>query len=200
MGRIILPPSLLGVKSRQQIGVTFTGTALTTLDTTITSVDLNNSMLLTDGLLGSVAMGDVAISVSSFRAQLTSATNLRIQKNTVFSVSPTLMMAAQVIEFNAGVVKNLRRGTFTYTGTNVGVTTLQSTGSIFTALTNRDKCIINSLGYTASAVSNNASNVDDYIKKGNLVLNSALDGFDFRTSDASTGVTYTVSYEVVEFL
>lgn len=196
MSRIIAPPQILGVKSRQDFTLNMTG-LVNTANLAVTSVDMNNSILLTaDGYMNS---GDATNDYRCFALDLSSATNIRMQKNTAFTVNNPNIRATQsgqLIEFNAGVLKrNVQRGFWAVAATGA---LSYSSGSILTAPTNRQKVVFSYLGmYT----NDNIGSVNPACKMNvSIRLNVAGDGFELDLAGNANTKTYNFSYEVAEFV
>jgi hypothetical protein len=202
MGRIILPPSLLGVKSKQDFVSSITGSGITTSNLAISSVDLNNSLLLLNGsgVWRNAVLGDADPIFLMARAELSSATNILMTKNSAFSSAASFSrVSGQVLEFNAGVLKrSVQRGSVVIPTTVNG--TDFSTGTIFTAPTNIAKTFLNVCGISTTLPVSTGINIGWGIPY-RVTLNTANDGLDLQINGQyNTNSAITVSYEVWELL
>ncbi len=192
MGRIILPPSALSIKSRQVFDLDLTG-LVTSVDLTISSVDMNKTLVMPHGYY--INSGDVEYSRRCAKLELTSATNLQINKQTAFTVNnPNIVnrMQGEIVEFSDGVLRqNVQRGVYVATGNGVGG--FIDTGAIFTAVS--DKAIFSYLGVSTTDTGSGNSIIQMTCR-----LNNARNGIYFCTAPYTNTQTYRIGWEVADFI
>lgn len=197
-GRIILPPSLLSIKSRQAFDISLVNGNITA-NLAISSVDMNNTILLTDGVFGNINTGtDPEFNKKAVKLRITSATNIEMTRNTALPVHPNIghWISGAVVEFNSGVLKKpVVRGVYTTAGNGGGGTTPIDTGAIFSQVSN--KAIFSFLGLTTDDNNSSTSQTMGITAR----LNNNRDGIYFMFNGTfSAAKNYSLSYEVAEFL
>jgi len=168
------------IKQVQKISVASTSSS-TTEDTTITAVDMNNSMVLDNGqITGSAAL----VNTNLYRQYLTSTTNHRFERVGTATTSRTLK--ATVVEFNTGYV-------LAKTASLVSLSTAETQKDTTVSMTDRNKVFVNQNGRT-------------YNSGGSTLNSTQMGALSTSTTNvriirnATGSVAMTAAFEMIEFV